>query len=254
MPLVTVNFGSAALGKCTGFRAVIPNRPGDNDIPTMYLLHGLSDDNSCWSRFSRIEHYAEAHDMAVIMPEGDRSFYEDMAYGQKFYTHIVKEVVDLSRQLFKLSDKREKTFITGLSMGGYGAFKIAMRNPDMFAGACSMSGVMDIAHRIETREWDPDMRLIFGDDRMTSVRGSDADLFTLAEKMKECPNAPKLLQICGTEDFLWEDNLRFRDHAKSLGLDFTWEEHPGSHCWEFWDLHVRTALDVFAGMAYRSCK
>lgn len=248
MPFVTVNFGSSALGKCTAFRAVIPNSPSE-DIPTMYLLHGLSDDNSCWSRYSRIELYAEARGMAVIMPEGDRSFYEDMAYGQAFYTHITKEVLQLSRKMFKLSSKREKTFICGLSMGGYGAFKLAMRNPDIFAGACSMSGVMDIARIVEEKLWDGDMKLIFGDDRFTSVRGSDADLFALAEKMKDCPNAPKLLQFCGTDDFLYKDNIRFKDHAKSLGLDHTWEEHPGNHNWDFWDLHVRTALDVFAGMA-----
>lgn len=248
MSFVTINFGSWALGKNTGFRAVIPDHPAE-DIPTMYLLHGLSDDNSCWSRLSRIEQYAEAHAMAVIMPEGDRSFYEDMAYGQAFYTHVAKEVVERSRRMFKLSTKREKTFICGLSMGGYGAFKIAMRNPDIFAGACSMSGVTDIATRVEEKIWDPDMKLIFGDDRFTSVRGSDADLFALAEKMKDCPNAPKLLQICGTDDFLWEDNLRFRDHAKALGLDHIWEEHPGNHNWDFWNLHVCTALDMFAEMA-----
>lgn len=248
MSLTTVNFGSWALGKNVSFRAVIPDGVTD-DIPTMYLLHGLSDDSSCWSRYSRIEQYAEAHGMAVIMPEGDRSFYEDMAYGQAFYTHVSKEVVERSRRMFKLSDKREKTFITGLSMGGYGAFKIAMRNPDMFAGACSMSGVLDIATRVEEGIWDGDMRLIFGDDRMTSVRGSDADLFALAEKMKDHPNAPKLLQMCGVDDFLWEDNLRFRDHATSLGLDYTFEEHPGSHTWDFWNTHVQTALKVFSEMA-----
>lgn len=248
MSLVTVNFGSWALGKSASFRAVIPDNPSE-DIPTMYLLHGLSDDYSCWSRFSRIEQYAEAHGMAVIMPDGDRSFYEDMAYGQAFYTHISKEIVERSRRMFRLSDKREKTFIAGLSMGGYGAFKIAMRNPDMFAGACSLSGVTDIVARIARNEWDPDMKLVFGDDRMTAIRGSDADLFALAEKMKHNPNAPKLLQICGTEDFLWEDNLRFKDHVRTLGLDHIWEEHPGSHTWEFWDLHIRTALDLFAEMA-----
>ena len=248
MSLVTVNFGSWALGKNTAFRAIIPDGATE-DIPTMYLLHGLSDDNSCWTRLARIEQYAGEHGMAVIMPEGDRSFYEDMAYGQAFYTHVSKEVVERSRQMFKLSTKREKTFICGLSMGGYGAFKIAMRNPDMYAGACAMSGVLDIASHVENGDWEGDMRLIFGDDRKTTVRGSDADLFALAEKMKDNPNAPKLLQMCGVDDFLWEDNIRFRDHATALGLDYTFEEHPGSHTWEFWNTHVQTALKVFAGMA-----
>lgn len=248
MAFINVTFGSWTLWKNVSFNAVIPDNPAE-DIPTMYLLHGLSDNYTCWSRYSRIEQYAEAHGMAVIMPEGDRSFYEDMVYGGAFYTHITKEVVERSRKLFNLSHKREKTFICGLSMGGYGAYKIAMRNPDMFAGACSMSGVMDLAKHCEIGGWDGDMKLIFGDERKTCVRGSDADLFALAEKMKDCPNAPKLLQFCGTEDFLWDDNVSFRDHAKALGLDHTWEEHPGTHNWDYWDTHVQKALDVFAGMA-----
>jgi len=244
MSLITVNFGSWALGKNTGFKAIIPDGVTE-DAPVMFLLHGLSDDYTCWTRLSRIETYAGARGFAVIMPEGDRSFYEDMKYGQAFYTHVAKEVVERARQLFPISKKREKTFIAGLSMGGYGAYKIAMRNPDTYAAACAMSGVLDIATHVENGDWDWEMKLIFGDDRKDTVRGSDADLLALAEKMVSCENAPKLLQFCGADDFLLADNHTFRDHAQSLGLDHIYEEAPGSHTWDFWDLHIQKAMDYF---------
>lgn len=241
----TVSFGSPILGKSVCFNAVIPQGPTE-DIPTVYLLHGLSDDFTAWGRFTRIEQYAAEYGFAVIMPDGDRSFYEDMAYGQAYYTHISREIVAESRRLFHLSEKREKTFVAGLSMGGYGAFKLAMRAPEVFSAAGSLSGVTDIAYRVESCEWDNDMKLIFGDDRLKSVRGSDADLFALAEEMAKRSDAPSLIQICGTEDFLYEDNLRFKAHAEALGLPHTYAETPGNHNWDFWDTHIRTVLRFFA--------
>ena len=247
MALLKCDFGSGVIGQCTSLMAVIPENICE-DIPAIYLLHGLSDDCTGWTRYTSVERYANERGMAVIMPGGARSFYEDMAYGQPYYTHIAKEVVDLSRRMFRLSDKREKTFIAGLSMGGYGAFKIAMRNPDVFCAAGSISGVMDISEKIEDGTWDFDMRLIFGEDFKTSVKGSDADLFTLAEKNAGRCDAPKFIQICGTEDFLYEGNLRFKDNASSLGLDLTYMEMPGNHSWGFWDKNIQIVMDFFAGL------
>ena len=248
MAIISCNFYSVPLGHMQDFRAVIPERGHDvSDIPVLWLLHGLTDDYTCWSRYSQIEAFANAYGIAVIMPNGGRGFYEDMVHGERFYSHITEELPQVVHNMFNLSEKRERNFIAGLSMGGYGAYKIAMRNPDKYAAAGALSGVMDIARIARERQWDDDMRMIFGEDYPETVPGSDADLFWLAEKMKGCPNAPHLIQFCGKDDFLLEHNRAFAAHAKALGLDHSYAEAPGTHNWFFWNSHIEEVIKFFTG-------
>lgn len=124
-------------------------------------------------------------------------------------------------------------------MGGYGAFKLALRRPDLFAAAASMSGALDLER--SKSNWLKDFGYIFGTDAAVPV---DDELFALADKLAASDGPkPKLYQACGTEDYLYGANVRFRDHARSLGLDLTYEESPGDHNWEFWDSYIRKVLD-----------
>jgi S-formylglutathione hydrolase FrmB len=84
------------------------------------------------------------------------------------------------------------------------------------------------------------MRNIFGD--LDKVPGSEHDLFVLAEKVARGRTKPRLYQCCGTGDFLYQDNLRFRDHVQSLPLNYTYEEGPGEHTWDFWDRMIQRVL------------
>jgi putative tributyrin esterase len=74
------------------------------------------------------------------------------------------------------------------------------------------------------------------------VSGSDNDLFTLAERVAKGKVKPKLYQCCGSEDFLYADNIHFRDFAQKLSLDLTYEEAPGEHNWAFWDRMIQNVL------------
>ena len=108
------------------FYAVIPEN-GKAPYKTVYLLHGLSDNATCWSRYTSCERYAKANELALIMPDGDRSFYTDMKKGFKYYSYITEELITQCERLFPaLSPKKEDRFIAGLSMGGYGAIKAAL--------------------------------------------------------------------------------------------------------------------------------
>jgi putative tributyrin esterase len=89
--------------------------------------------------------------------------------------------------------------------------------------------------------WLDGMRNIFGAD-LSKVAGSQTDLFVLAEKVAKSKVKPKLYQCCGTEDFLYADNLRFRDFVRQLPLDLTYEEGPGEHEWGFWDRMIQKVL------------
>src|SRR5262245_28455065 len=116
--------------------------------PVLYLLHGLSDDDTKWLRFSSIERYAEALGLAVVMPQVQRSFYLDEAYGNRYWTFLSEELPAVVDSFFKISTQPEDTFVAGLSMGGYGALKWALRQPERFAAAASLSGALDLAQRL----------------------------------------------------------------------------------------------------------
>ena len=140
MAFINVSTFSMSLGKSMQYNAFVPDG-GQTDIPVFLLMHGLSDDYTQWQRFTETERFAAERGVAVIMPDGARSFYTDMKFGGAYYSCMIKDVMESARNLFPISRRRERTFTAGLSMGGYGAAKIALRNPDMFAGFIALSGL-----------------------------------------------------------------------------------------------------------------
>jgi S-formylglutathione hydrolase FrmB len=254
MALFHCDFFSEVLGLSTSMDVVLPqpttgqigmaSAGGKRKHPTLYLLHGLSDDHTIWQRRTSIERYVAPLGLAVVMPAVERSFYADTAFGHRYWTFASEELPALARSFFPLSEARDDNFVAGLSMGGYGALKLALRRPDRFAAAASLSGALDMAGqaRAAEKEWRTELQNVFGD--LNALAGGDNDLMHLAEELARSPALkPALYQWCGTEDFLYQDNLRFRDHARRLGLPLTYEEGPGTHEWSFWDRQIQRVLE-----------
>lgn len=133
MILNEVKFISETLGLLSSMYVLLPqqklaetqNKPRKK-LRTLYLLHGHSDDHTAWQRFTSIERYVEGLNLAVVMPAVHLSFYNDMTHGLKCWQFISEEVPALVRDMFPLSSARKDNFAAGLSMGGYGAFKVAL--------------------------------------------------------------------------------------------------------------------------------
>lgn len=251
MILNEVNFFSETLTLRSTMYVLLPQyslaaKKRKRKYRTLYLLHGHSDDHTAWTRWSSIEKYVEGLNLAVVMPAANLSFYTDMAHGGKYWQFISEEVPAVARGMFPLADKREDNFVAGLSMGGYGAFKLALTYPERYAAAASLSGALDIREVVkshgqpEDEVWMAGMRNVFGD--LSKVPNSRHDLFTLAKKVSKSQVKPLLYQCCGTEDFLYSDNVRFRDHVRKLPLDLTYEEGPGEHVWSYWDEMIQEVL------------
>lgn len=241
MAFLTCDYKSAVLGQNVAFNAVLPEQT-DQPARTLYLLHGLSDDHTNWMRFTSIERYANDSGIAVIMPNAARSFYTDMANGRCYYTFVAEELVAMAHRLFHLSSRREDRFIAGLSMGGYGAYRIALKNPDKFCAAGSLSGALDSNRLARSDDWEGDRRLILGEQY--DVAGTDLDLrFLVNEIIRTGAPKPRLYQACGTEDFLYSANTEFRDFIQGKGFDHRYEEGPGDHTWAFWDTYIQKAID-----------
>ena len=82
---------------------------------------------------------------------------------------------------------------------------------------------------------------IFGS--IEEFTGSENDLFKLSSDLKESGKAaPMLFQACGTEDFLYSGNIRFRDHLRQMGCSLYYQESPGIHSWDFWDANIQDVL------------
>ncbi|MHA6483575.1 alpha/beta hydrolase [Paenibacillus sp. strain BS8-2] len=251
MALITCNFYSETLGLKTSMMVLLPQQtrgdkaePENKKYKTLFLLHGFSDDDTTWVRRTSIERYAEDYGIAVVMPNVHRSYYANMAYGGDYWTFISEELPFVARSMFPLSDKPEDNFVAGLSMGGYGAFKWALRHPDRFAAAASFSGVLDVAAFVHKTKRD-EMRersfgLIFGD---APIEGSDNDLLAILNRAREnSVKLPPLYQWCGTEDFLYQENLTFRDHCSAVGYELDYSEGPGDHSWGYWDTQINHYL------------
>jgi putative tributyrin esterase len=263
MALVHVDYFSEVLGLCCQADVILPQKSQgigqagsgrEGDIPVLWLLHGASDDHTIWQRRTSIERYVAPLGIAVVMPAVQLSFYTNMAYGGRYFDYIADELPLIMRDFFHFSARREDNFVAGLSMGGYGAFKLALSKPEQYAAAASLSGALNIAALAGPRpkgkgpaaKPDPSranlMKMIFGD--VKEIQGSQHDLFSLLEKaVKAQVELPDLFVTCGSEDFLYADNLAFRDLAQKLGVDLTYHEEPGTHEWGYWDRNIQKVLE-----------
>lgn len=235
-------FKSEQLGSNANFYITLPDNI--KNCKVLYLLHGLSDNHTDWMRKTSIERYANQRNTAVIMPDGARSFYTDMAFGRNYYSYISHELPNYINSVFNLNQSRENTFIAGLSMGGYGAVKIALSNPEKYAGAASLSGALDFASLLKSGddEYKRLILLILGEN--PEVETNRNNLFYLIDELSKT-DAPKpaIYQACGTEDFLYEANQNFKAKISEFDFNYKYEEGPGAHTWDFWDEYIQKAMD-----------
>lgn len=258
MAIIEVNFISKCLMRTVTFNAIIPvdkfgpqaENAEQKPLKTLYLLHGVFGNYTDWVNGTRIQAWAEANDLAVIMPSGENRFYlDDEKSGELYGEFIGKELVEFTRKLFPLSDKREDTFIAGLSMGGYGAIRNGLKYAENFGCVIGLSAALvhdtwkdaDNSAPIFTfrRNY---YEAIFGE--YDKVKGSDKDPKALLLKLKkEGRPVPKMYLCCGTEDDLVTVNRDFRDFLNENGVDLTYVEGPGKHDWVFWDTYIKKVLD-----------
>ncbi|CAN5616696.1 alpha/beta hydrolase family protein [soil metagenome] len=237
MAFIDLHYFSTALGKQTAAWALVPEGL-EPPYQVMFLLHGLSDDHTIWLRRTSLERYIEGLPLVVVMPDGGRGFYADAEAGFAYGTAIGKELPDLIKKILPV--KQGGWAIQGLSMGGYGALRLAFAYPETFASAVSHSGAVAYGHFPDDwrqdNDWSRETERILGKE----PAGGPNDLFALAEKHKA---QPKFRFDCGTGDFLIESNREFHRHLEAIGRPHEYDEHPGEHNWAYWDDHVMSGIE-----------
>src|SRR5699024_7444650 len=136
------------------------------------------------------------------------SFYTNMSHGHSYYDHIM-EVFDYVHQILPLSKKRENNFIAGHSMGGFGTIQYAFTESHRFSKACFMSSATDSRALVDYAWNDFSYEGIAGNS--DSPEGTALDLQkNIDEALENNNDIPELYMMCGTEDYVYENNLKFK--------------------------------------------
>lgn len=259
MAMVNLSFHSYYLGTEAHVTVLLPeslkgpaeDRTGKT-YPVLYLLHGHSNDHMSYVTNGNAPLLCRDLDLIVVMPSVGRSFYVNAKHGYLYYDYMTKELPVVIRNYFPVSSKREDTYIAGLSMGGYGAFLLAMKNPGVYGAAASMSGAMDAAHRLRHEETTQhkcadmreNMEHIFGSAE--EYDNSQWNLYPLLEKLKNSSGPkPRFFLSCGLEDGLLEENRKMSRALEEAGLEHQYQESHGIHNWYFWNQSLPKVLEFF---------
>ncbi|HEY8746085.1 MAG TPA: alpha/beta hydrolase family protein [Chloroflexota bacterium] len=230
MSIATVQFRSKALARQTTYTALLPDASvvGPGPYPVLYQLHGRSDSHSAWLVQTGIARYVARLPLIVVMPEGAISAWLNHGETEQWEDLIMQDLPAHLASTYQARTDRAGTVIGGLSIGGFGSTRLALRFPDRFASVAAHS-----APFFSAEEW------LARDGKRS--RGPENDPYALAEQVSPA-TLPTLRIDCGTEDGLIDSNRRFHAHLERLGLAHTYAVYPGAHTWDYWDTHVQEAI------------
>lgn len=240
---ITVVIPSTTIPESFGMDGKKASHRRKEPYPVLYLLHGMGNSHTDWCSYSNVEMFAEERNIAVVMISGENKFYRKNGEGDDFFTFLSEEVPEFVTSMFPVSEEPEHTYIAGLSMGGYGALIHGLNHPERFGAIGSFSGAVDVDA--------PEAR--------AAMAGGPYDVYGLVERAgREGRKLPPLYLACGTEDMLYQNNLKFLEHLKGHKAAVNWVEVPGyGHEWRFWNQQVEEFLkwiprtDGYAGAGTR---
>lgn len=257
MAFIQYNFNSEALHRQVEFKMLLPNdsRVKENNVhfqrpaKTLCLLHGFTNSNLEWLLYSNIPSLSEFYNLAVIMPSAENSFYLDMpGQGFAYAKYVGEELLGYARKTFGLSEKREDTFIGGISMGGFGALHTGLTYPDTFSRIMALSSAL-IIHNVEKmtpgfidQAADYDYyRRVFGDPKYVAQSKNNPERLLL-DLEKEGRDIPGLYLACGTEDPLLSLSREFVEFLEKEGFEHFYKESAGDHNFQFWNQYLEPAI------------
>lgn len=235
MAIVKFDFFSANVWKTVHATVILPcaEAAGNVEPPfrTLYWLPGFSSSADDILSMTAIRLAATRNGIAVVLVDGDNSFYVDRATWLSYGKMVCEDLVAATRQAFRLSDKKEDTFIGGNSMGGYGAFYNGLRHSDLFSKIVTLHpGFEPYAVTV------PGMDIpAFPQDFLDRLFGSRENYYkqydyTALLEHADVSQMPDVFHACGDEDpLVGEINSRFKAYWEEKGLPFQYMEAPGGH-------------------------
>ena len=245
----TVSIVSPAMQKTYRAAVVLPASYAKNkkaSYPVLYLLHGAYGHFSDWLKNTPdkllVHRLADQYNLIIVMPEGETfAFYLDSPVNSssQFETHLTKEVIPKIDQTYRTIRDRKGRVITGLSMGGHGALYLAARHPDLYSGAGSMSGALDLktsrrnltpaeaAQRAQL--WAP----VLGSEADNPERFAANSVVNMVDQLQR--TGLPLIIDCGIDDGLLDINREVHRRLLYNHPPHDYIERPGAHTWEYWE-------------------
>jgi len=239
------SFFSESLGREMKYRVILPAEYGSTTrrYPVLYLLHGYLGSYINWETRTDVVLYARNFPGIIVMPDAGNSWYVNSATLSKdrFEDYVIKDLVPHIEQKYRAAWRRSGRMIAGLSMGGYGALKFALKYPQVFGYAASISGAFNVPDELATQrpEFAENLRGVFGSEGNETRQAND--VYALARKATPA-SAPYLYLDCGTSDYFLPANRRLVAELQTAGVRYEYHEVAGKHDWEYWNNQIRTVL------------
>ena len=217
---------------------------GNKQYPVLYLLHGAGGDENAWSELGRAVQILDnliaqgkAEPMIVVMPNGNGAQeavpgeYPNSMYNPSFSNPMTMEgsfekafpdIMSYVESHYRTINDKAHRAIAGLSMGGFHSLYISANYPDLFGYVGLFSAAIN-----------------------RQAKGENTYFYeNLEEKLaKQFSDAPKLYFIgIGNGDFLFQDNVKYRELLDSHGYKYEYMETDGGHEWRNWRKYLNHLL------------
>ncbi len=231
-----ITFFSTALHGDMQYRVFLPsNLPTGQKMTAVYLLHGGGGGFRDWSNNSDVSAMV-ANGLLLVMPEGKSSYYTNSAEHpeDRYEDYIVHDLIADVEARFPTASGRQNRAIVGVSMGGYGAIKLGLRHPDLYAFAGGLSPAVDVPSRPFSIKRPAQWRFhssIFGP--AGSQTRHDNDPFFLARNA-DSSKTPYFYIVCGDQEGLLPPVKSFALLLEQRGLPSEFHVVTGGHNWDQW--------------------
>ena len=257
MAFINGTFYSNVLEQEVMLDLYLPNDRADKPIAppvgVVYFLHGMGSSHKRFREYTATNRYAMDNHLAIVYISAPMSFYSDMKHGLNYYTCITEELPVFLKSAYNLDFPREKTFLAGLSMGGYGTLKIGLNHPEMFGAIAAFSAPTNMKQMKDMMKDRPVGTVatyvnVFGED--LDMKDTD-DPWYLIKKVSELPadQQPRIRSMCGKQDELisiFKQNVKLDAFAQTLPLaDYKFWKWDGAHEYSFWDRAILHAIAFF---------
>lgn len=230
--------------KRTEQRIISGKKKDTEKFQTLYLLHGFTGDYLTYLRTSKIEKYADEHQIMVVMPSIYNSAYTDMKYGMEYFTYLSQELPEFVENIFPAAGKKENRFVAGMSMGGYGAYKWGLTCPEKFAAIAGVAGSYHAQYRYQGKVSTVSTlcEALYGDP--PAIIPDKHDIFTMLSDLKKTGREiPRLYTCCGTEDRRYADSRDLKEWADKLEIPLVFEQGSGKHDDDFFEEYIQKILN-----------
>jgi putative tributyrin esterase len=240
---------SKSLQREVRYRIILPAgyRKTSRRFPVLYLLHGLYGDYKNWDTLTSVARYAESYPWIIVMPDAGDSWYVNSATqpAERLEDFVIQDLIPHVDETWRSNRSAHQRMIAGLSMGGYGAMKFALKYPQMFAAAGSLSGAFNAPLDLDEQRADfrKNLQQVFGPAGSATRTGND--IFRLAREARAAVT-PFLYIDCGTSDYFFATNHQFAAVLQQGKFAFEFHAVPGDHGWRYWDQRVAVMMETLA--------